>query len=77
MSKVTATAGLAKGHMEQIQAASIRQTDAADQISSSLGQLEQISQSTAASAEETATSGVELSVQTGTLREIVTILQQV
>ena len=77
MSKVTATAALAKGHMEKIQTASRHQTEAADHISNSLGQLEQISKSTATSAEETAASGAELSVQAVTLREIVTILQQV
>jgi hypothetical protein len=77
MSKVTETASLAKQHIEKIQAASRQQTEAADQISDSLGQLGQISQSTAASAEETAASGVELSQQTSTLREIVTLLQEI
>ena len=77
MSKVTMTAGLAKGHVEKIQTASRQQTEAANLISSSLGQLERISQSTATSAGETATSGAELRVQTIALRELVTVLQQV
>ncbi len=77
MSKVTVTAGLAKGHMEKIQSASMQQTGQADQINSSLEQLEQMSRSTAASAEETAASGAELTAQAVTLREIVTLLQQV
>jgi hypothetical protein len=76
MSKVTAAAGLAKGHMAKIHAASTHQTTAADQISNSLKQLEEISQATAASAEQTATSGQELDIQTVTLQQIVTIFQQ-
>lgn len=76
MSKVTLTAALAKGHVETIQIASRQQAKAADLIGSSLGALEQMSQQTAAGAEQGAASGSELRVQSTTLLDIVAVLQQ-
>jgi methyl-accepting chemotaxis protein len=57
MSKVTLTARIAKGHIEKIQTASRLQTKATKVINGSLGELELISQQTAAIAGKAAASG--------------------
>ena len=73
----TAIAELAKGVqqvktlVDEVSVGSQQQASGLDEVAKSIGQMEQVTEKTAASAEESAAAGEELKSQSATLREIV------
>jgi methyl-accepting chemotaxis protein/methyl-accepting chemotaxis protein-1 (serine sensor receptor) len=67
---ITGRAQKVKILVDQVQTASDEQTHGIDQIAKTVAQMEQVTQSTAASAEETASVGEELAAQTQSLNEL-------
>ena len=68
---ITAGADKAKCLADAVQAGSQEQARSLEQISKAISQMEQVTQQTAASAEESASAGLELSAQSETLRTII------
>jgi len=72
---ITASVNRVKGLVEEVSEASQQQTQGLDQVAQSLAQMERITQSTAATAEDSAAASQELSAQAATTMEVVSQLQ--
>lgn len=71
---ITGDAGQVKVLVEEVNLSSQEQTRGIDQVSKATNQMEQVTQRTAASAEESAAAG-QLTAQARTLRDVVTRLE--
>jgi methyl-accepting chemotaxis protein/methyl-accepting chemotaxis protein-1 (serine sensor receptor) len=68
---ITAQSAQIKTLVDEINLGSIEQSRGIDQISTSIGQMEQVTQSSAANAEETAAAAEQLSAQAKTMNDVV------
>jgi methyl-accepting chemotaxis protein/methyl-accepting chemotaxis protein-1 (serine sensor receptor) len=73
--EITEQSAQIKTLVDEINLGSIEQSRGIDQISTSIGQMEQVTQSSAANAEETAAAAEELSAQAKALKDVVSRLR--
>ncbi len=73
--EITAQSAQIKTLVDEINLGSIEQSRGIDQISRSIGQMEQVTQSSAANAEETAAAAEQLSAQAKTMNDVVARLR--
>jgi methyl-accepting chemotaxis protein/methyl-accepting chemotaxis protein-1 (serine sensor receptor) len=73
--EITEQSAQIKTLVDEINLGSIEQSRGIDQISTSIGQMEQVTQSSAANAEETAAAAEELSAQAKSLKDVVSRLR--
>jgi hypothetical protein len=77
LERIVVTVNKASSLIGEVSAASEEQANGIDQITTAMAEMDKITQSTAANAEESASSSQELSAQSRELREIVDLLVQV
>ena len=68
---ITASAGRVRGLVDAVSLASREQSHGIDQVSQAIAQMEKVTQSTAATAEESAAASEQLSAQAGTAMDVV------
>jgi methyl-accepting chemotaxis protein/methyl-accepting chemotaxis protein-1 (serine sensor receptor) len=73
--EITAQSAQIRTLVDEINLGSIEQSRGIDQISTSIGQMEQVTQSSAANAEETAAAAEQLSAQAKAMKDVVTRLR--
>ena len=73
--EITAQSAQIKTLVDEINLGSIEQSRGIDQISTSIGHMEQVTQSSAANAEETAAAAEQLSAQARTMKDVVSRLR--
>jgi methyl-accepting chemotaxis protein len=73
---ITSAVAQARGLVDQVSVASRQQAQGIDQVTQAIGQMEKVTQSTAATAQESAAASEELSAQADTALAIVLLLEE-